>query len=91
MWKYDQEIFFFTYVESKHQSNYHNEDSVNDIQCLIWIFCQSSPMWYKVDCFQLICQFYWYHLQLLSSPGHGASSSEKSVHKTSQITIDTFD
>ena len=39
MRKYSQEGFFYlTYVDSKHQSDSHNQASANDFQRLIWIF-----------------------------------------------------
>ena len=68
MWKYGQEGFFrLTYVETKHQSNEHNQGGANDFQCLIWIFrvCWLSPAWYNVDCFQLMSRFEHYQLQLV--------------------------
>ena len=57
MRKYGQERFLrLTYGKPKHQSNSHNQAGANDFQCLIWIFwvCRLSPMWYNVDCFQLL-------------------------------------
>ena len=38
MQKYGQEGFFLLYVETKHQSDQHNQADAIDFQCLIWIF-----------------------------------------------------
>ena len=39
MQRYSQEGFLrLTYVDSKHQSNYHDQAGVDDLQGLIWIF-----------------------------------------------------
>ena len=33
-----KKVFFFAYVEPKHQSDEHNQAGANDFQSLIWIF-----------------------------------------------------
>lgn len=45
------------------------QGGINDFQHLIWIFCvcQLSPMWYNIDCSQLMSQFDHYHFRLVSA------------------------
>ena len=52
-------FFRLTYVETKHQSNPHNQAGANDFQRSIWIswVCQLSPTWYNTDCSQLLSRF----------------------------------
>ena len=78
--KYGQEGFLhLTYVERKHQSDEHNQAGASDFQRLIWIFwvCWLSPVWYNVDCSQLMFSI-WSLSTSTGLPNHGASSSEKS-------------
>ena len=68
MQKYGQEGFFhLPYMEPKRQSDSHNQAGANDFQRLIWIFwvCRLSPVWYNVDCSQLMSRFGRYQLQLV--------------------------
>ena len=68
MRKYGQEGFcHLTYVEPKHLRDVHNQAGANDFHRLIWIFpvCRLSPVWYNVDCSQLISRFDRYQLQLV--------------------------
>ena len=48
--------FFFTYMESKHQIDEHDQAAANDFQHVIWIFwvCWLSPVWCNIDCSQLM-------------------------------------
>ena len=59
--------FCLTYVEPKHQSDWHNQVGANNFKCLIWIFwvCQLSPGGCNTDSSQLISWFDSYQLQLV--------------------------
>ena len=92
MWKCCQEGFFcLTYVDPKHQSDWHTHAGANDFQCLIWIFwiCQLSPTWYNGDCSKLMSWFdhYQFHLDYRTMEHHPARNLQ---HKTLQTTFDTF-
>ena len=92
MWKYGQEgVFCLTYVEPKNQRDENNQAGANDFQRLIWIFsvCRLSPMWYNVDCSQLMSQFDRYQLQLVY-PTMEHRPTRNLQHKTSQTTSDMF-
>ena len=82
---------FFAYVEPKHQSNEHTQAGVNDFQRLIWIFwvCRLPPMWYNIDCSQVMSWFDRYQLQLiyLTVEQRPARNPQQ---KTLQTTFDTF-
>ena len=71
--------FWFTYVESKHQSNEHNQACANDFKHLIWILwvCWLSLAWFEW-LFSINVSIW----SLSTSTGlldHGVSSSEKSL------------
>ena len=67
MWKYGQGFIRLAFVESKHQSDEHDQAGADDFQHLIWIFwvCRLSPVWYNIDCSQLMSQFDRCQLQLV--------------------------
>ena len=82
---------WFGYVEPKHQSDENNQTGTNDFWDLIWLFwaCCLSPMWYNIDCSQLMSWFDCYKLQLvyLTVEHHPVRNLQ---HKTSQTTFNTF-
>ena len=85
-------FFRLTYVETKHQSDEHNQAGTNGFQLLIWIFwvCQLSPTCYNTDCSQLMSLFDRYQLQLVY-PTVEHHPVRNLQHETSQTTFDMFD
>ena len=78
--------FLFTYVEATHYSDTHNQVSVNNFQCLIWLcwLLHTLSSSYSVDCFRIMFWFGHYQLwQVYLSMEHHSMRNLK--HKTLQL------